>query len=340
MEFTDLGLSEPILKALSAKKYTAPTPIQQKAIPVLLPTPVTTACAPAMVERTVLESVMVTETRKVQVTEYKQEPRVRKYTVTKMVPREEQRTRTVGYTEMEPRTRDEKYIECKTVTETVDQHYTEMVPYTETRKGTRCVVTPVTKNVEQQYTVMVPYTETRKGTRCVMNRVVENVQQNYTVNVPYQEQRTGTRTVVECVPVVQTRTVCEDQGHWEQRCVPVANGCQSCGVATNCCRPRRHFACGCDACAPCASCAPAPVCNTVVTQNVWVPKIVQKEVQCTVNVQQCKQVPYNYTVTLCKPEVRTRTVQVCKMVPTQQEFEYQVQQGVFITAEFLYFGIQ
>ena len=36
MEFTDLGLSEPILKALSAKKYTAPTPIQQKAIPVLL----------------------------------------------------------------------------------------------------------------------------------------------------------------------------------------------------------------------------------------------------------------------------------------------------------------
>lgn len=36
MEFTDLGLSEPILKALSAKNYATPTPIQQKAIPVLL----------------------------------------------------------------------------------------------------------------------------------------------------------------------------------------------------------------------------------------------------------------------------------------------------------------
>ena len=36
MEFTDLGLSEPILKALAAKKYANPTPIQQKAIPVLL----------------------------------------------------------------------------------------------------------------------------------------------------------------------------------------------------------------------------------------------------------------------------------------------------------------
>ena len=36
MEFNDLGLAEPILKALSAKKYVTPTPIQQKAIPVLL----------------------------------------------------------------------------------------------------------------------------------------------------------------------------------------------------------------------------------------------------------------------------------------------------------------
>lgn len=36
MQFTDLGLAEPILKALAAKKYTAPTPIQTQAIPVLL----------------------------------------------------------------------------------------------------------------------------------------------------------------------------------------------------------------------------------------------------------------------------------------------------------------
>jgi ATP-dependent RNA helicase RhlE len=35
-EFKDLGLAEPIMKALAAKKYATPTPIQQKAIPVLL----------------------------------------------------------------------------------------------------------------------------------------------------------------------------------------------------------------------------------------------------------------------------------------------------------------
>ena len=36
MQFTDLGLAEPIIKALTAKKYVDPTPIQQQAIPELL----------------------------------------------------------------------------------------------------------------------------------------------------------------------------------------------------------------------------------------------------------------------------------------------------------------
>ncbi|MET0371253.1 MAG: DEAD/DEAH box helicase [Sphingobium sp.] len=36
MQFTDLGLAEPIIKALTAKKYIDPTPIQQQAIPELL----------------------------------------------------------------------------------------------------------------------------------------------------------------------------------------------------------------------------------------------------------------------------------------------------------------
>jgi ATP-dependent RNA helicase RhlE len=36
MQFTDLGLAEPILKALTAKNYATPTPIQTQAIPVLL----------------------------------------------------------------------------------------------------------------------------------------------------------------------------------------------------------------------------------------------------------------------------------------------------------------
>ena len=60
-------------------------------------------------------------------------------------------------------------------------------------------------------------------------------------------------------------------------------------------------------------------------QNVWVPSVVQREVQYTVNTQLAKQVPYAYTVTLCRPENRTRTVQVCEHVASQQEYEYQVQ---------------
>ena len=36
MEFTDLGLSEPVLKAVSDAGYTTPTPIQAQAIPIVL----------------------------------------------------------------------------------------------------------------------------------------------------------------------------------------------------------------------------------------------------------------------------------------------------------------
>lgn len=276
-------------------------------------------CAPPMVEQTVWDPVLTTETRKIQVTEYREEPRVRKFNVTRLVPRTEMKSRTVCYTELEPRTREEKYVECRTVEEVVDQPYTVMVPYCETRTGTRCIMTPVVSNVQKTYTVMVPYCETRRGTRCVMRPNIRNVEQPYLVSIPYTEQRTGTRTVWECVPTVQTRTVCEDQGHWEQRCTPVSNGCQPYGVVANCCRPSLNYACcGCDPCATC--CVP-----TVCVQNVWVPKIVQREIQCTVYTNQCRQVPYNYSVTLCRQEQRSRTVQVCEMVPTQVEFEYQVQ---------------
>ena len=35
--------------------------------------------------------------------------------------------------------------------------------------------------------------------------------------VPHQETREATRRVVQCVPVTQTRTVCRDEGHWEEQ---------------------------------------------------------------------------------------------------------------------------
>ena len=36
MSFTNLGLSEPLLKAIKAQGYDTPTPIQEKAIPVVI----------------------------------------------------------------------------------------------------------------------------------------------------------------------------------------------------------------------------------------------------------------------------------------------------------------
>ena len=36
MTFKDLGIIEPILKALEAEGYTHPTPIQEQSIPILL----------------------------------------------------------------------------------------------------------------------------------------------------------------------------------------------------------------------------------------------------------------------------------------------------------------
>ena len=36
MTFKDLGIAEPILKALESEGYTNPTPIQSQAIPILL----------------------------------------------------------------------------------------------------------------------------------------------------------------------------------------------------------------------------------------------------------------------------------------------------------------
>nr|WP_273567341.1 DEAD/DEAH box helicase [Maribacter sp. Hal144] len=36
MTFKDLGIAEPILRAVEAEGYTTPTPIQEQAIPILL----------------------------------------------------------------------------------------------------------------------------------------------------------------------------------------------------------------------------------------------------------------------------------------------------------------
>jgi len=212
------------------------------------------------------------------------------------------------------------------VTETRTVNVTECVPEQRTKTYTVYKQVPETKDVTYQYTIYVPETRTRTVTYTVCKPVTRNEEQEYTVMVPYTETRQGTRRVCKLVPVVKKRVICEDQGHWEEvPCQSVPNcssGCasndrtsliQQVGWRKRCgnCAP------GCAAPANCAS--PAP-CATV---RRWVPNIVKREVEYTCMQAQMEDVPYEYTVTLCRPEKRTRTIQVCDMVREQQSKEVQ-----------------
>ena len=195
--------------------------------------------------------------------------------------------------------------ETETHTVTVTQYANE------TRERTVKVMkrVPETKAVEQTYTVMVPKTETRTVNYTVCKPVFETRTQTYTVCVPHAETRQGTRVVCKVVPTKETRTVCRDRGHWEERVI----ACQSCGGCGNCGRRR-----GCGSCGGCGSCAPA-----TRTCRVWVPNIVQEEVEVTVRRVVKESVPCEYTVTVNKLEERTRDVKVCKMVSEQKSREVQ-----------------
>jgi hypothetical protein len=111
--------------------------------------------------------------------------------------------------------------------------------------------------------------------------------------VPTTETRQGTRTVARCIPTTEQRTVRYDAGHWETQTVEVP--CYS-----------SYSSCHCGHCRACCS----PVTRTVC-RRVWVPNVIVKQVDVTVYKQIVEQVPYEYHVTVCKPETRTGTVKVC-----------------------------
>ena len=145
---------------------------------------------------------------------------------------------------------------------------------------------PETRQVSHEVCEMVPQTRVRTVNYTVCKPVMSTREQQYTVLVPYTERRQATRTVCRMVPTVMTRTVCEDRGRWEQRAPACAtSGCGDCGCAT-----------------PCQPC------------RVWVPRVVHRQVQVTCMRPQVQQIPCEYNVTRCRPEVRTRTVSVCHMV--------------------------
>lgn len=92
------------------------------------PVPCATLCEPQYVERTVMVPQWTTDTRTVNVTEYRNETRERTITVHKPVPETQQKTRT--YTVMVPRTETEtvNYTVTKPVYETKTVEYEVNVP--------------------------------------------------------------------------------------------------------------------------------------------------------------------------------------------------------------------
>jgi len=189
------------------------------------------------------------------------------------------------------------------VTETRTVQCTEYRPEIREKTVTCYELVRETKDVECEYTVMVPEQRTKVQEYTVCKPVWREEEREYTVMVPQEETRQGTRKVCQVVPVTKTRTICRDEGGWEEQCVTVSRRC--CGLCGlwGCCKPSCGSCCG-DPCGD--SC-----CQQTCIKKVWVPNIVREEQEYTVNCRQWVDEPCEYTVTVCKPETRTCTVKVC-----------------------------
>ncbi len=199
----------------------------------------------------------------------------------------------------------------------------ELVP--EEREVTVNVVkwVPETKMVERTRTTWVLETRTKEVKSVVCRPVWKTEVCEYTVMVPKIEKVQGTRKVCKMVPVTETRKICVDEGHWEERpCEPVCGICRHCHrrvrvvQSAACCPPA-------NACEP-ACAAPKPVCVC----KVWVPNPVVKEIQVTCMKPQWVEEPCEYTKCTWVPEKRTREVKRC--VWERQECVRQVTYSVCV----------
>lgn len=184
----------------------------------------------------------------------------------------------------------------------------------ETREKTVTVMKPVpkTETVTREYTVMVPKQMTKTVTHQVCKPVVKEETVEYTVAVPHKQTREGVHKVCKRVAVPMTKTVKVDEGHWEKQ-APAEDACGSTPGCDSGCGHRRHRR----RCGSCGSCGSAPC-------QVWVPNIVEKEVNYTCYKTVTEDKPYTYEVTVCKPETRTKTVQRTHYVtePETREVTY------------------
>jgi hypothetical protein len=161
----------------------------------------------------------------------------------------------------------------------------------------------VYRDVPREYTINVP--------------VWNEVEKEYTVMVAHQEMRQSSRRVCVMKPVTEMRTYCVDRGQWEEQTVPVSTCDSGCGTRRGrrgCWGGSSDCGVGCgDACggAQCTACA-AP---QTTTRKVWVANIVREQREVTVNRPSWQDQPYEYPVTVCKPETRTKMVRVCSYQP-------------------------
>ena len=184
--------------------------------------------------------------------------------------------RTVLVPQMSTETRRVCVIECRS-----EIH---------TKKITVCKLVEEKKEVPYEYCEWKQESKTRQETFQVMVPEWKDVTTEYIVMVPHVERHQGIRKVAKCVPSIEKRTVCEHSGRWEDRLVQV-----------------QTFVRGCDASGRPICCPQISTCQ----QKVWVPEVVQKEIEVTVHKLVCEDQPYEFDVTVCKPEKKTCTQRVC-----------------------------
>jgi hypothetical protein len=244
-------------------------------------------------------------------------------TQTVLVPEWVNETRKIKTTECVPEIRQRKFTATRCVAETknVEREHTVMAPQTRTRKETYTVQVPATRNVSEQYQVSVAAYRDVQRTYTVSAPVQKERQEQYTVMTPHTETRHATRQIAECVPVSETRTRCVDRGHWEQPAVaPCACETSSCATCGASCGATCDSECG----ATCGRHRRHACCESSCNSMVWVAKPAQEQDQVTVMKRQVREEPYDYCVTVCKPETRTRTVQVCSYENQQRSYTEKV----------------
>lgn len=177
---------------------------------------------------------------------------------------------------------------------------------------------PETKAVREVYMAMVPEVHERVENYRVQKPVWREVEQQVVVQVPQVERRAGVRHVCRPVQTQEMRTIVRDQGQWEE--VPCESPCFSAGYIDGCGRVARRLR-GCGGCGGCGECAYDAGCGGAVvhTHRVWRPNLVTEQVPVTVWRYENTEEPFEYSVTVFKPEVQVRRVKVCDFVAEERQ---------------------